>query len=162
MRSHPQEVIARRRYRTSKETVFRMFTVPTELERWFSPSEDIDTEIEELDLREGGSYRFGFQFPDGSTNHVIGEYLEIRPPGRLVFTWTWEDPDPHAGIETLVTVELVEEGDVTEVTVTHARLPDRETRERHEEGWAGALDGLDERLAAARKRSSTPSGRRTG
>lgn len=155
-------VITRRRYRASSKTVFRMFTVAEELERWFSPGADIGTEVEALDLREGGTYRLGFRFPDGHRNHVLGEYREIRPPTRLVFTWTWEEPDPHAGIETLVTVELLEQGTVTQATVTHARLPDRETRERHEEGWAGALDRLGEHLVAALGRSSIQVERRTG
>ncbi len=161
MDNHAPNVIARRRYRASRETVFRMFTAPEELERWFSPSADIETEVERFDLQEGGAYRFGFRFPDGRRNHVLGEFREILRPNRLVFTWSWEEPDPHAGIETLVTIDFLEERGVTEVAVTHERLPDRETRERHEEGWAGALDRLDEVLAAAPDGISNLTGRRT-
>jgi len=72
---------------------------------------------------------------------VRGQYQEISPR-RIVFTWTWEEPDPHAGIETVVTIELFELGEETEILVTHERFPDEETRDRHDEGWSGALARL--------------------
>ena len=100
-------VFVRRRFRAPREAVFRAFTDPEELERWFSPSREID------------------------------------PPHRLVFTWTWEPPDRHAGIETLVTVVLEASGDETEVVVTHDRFPTNASRDRHETGWDTTLDRLE-------------------
>ena len=146
MTSRTLNVVVRRRYRASRELVFRALTEADSLTRWFSPSEDIATEVLELELRAGGTYRFGFRFPDGSENYVVGEFREITRPTRLVFTWTWEEPDPHAGIETLVTIELVGHGEATEVVVTHGRFPTMETRDRHDEGWNGAFDRLEKLL----------------
>jgi len=142
MTSRDLSVVARRRYRASRETVFRAFTDPNYLTSWFSPSDEIVTEVLKWDLREGGDYRLGFGFPGGHRNHVLGKFREISRPGKLVFTWTWEEPDPHAGTETRVTIELVGHGQETEVTVTHERFPNQETRARHDEGWKGALDRL--------------------
>ena len=136
------KVVAKRRYRAPRERVFRAFTDPAELTRWFSPSEDIATDVIDLELRAGGVYRFGFHLPGGAVDYVLGTFEEVSPPGRLVFTWTWAEPDPHAGIETLVTVEFIEHGDETEVVVTHDRFPNEETRARHDAGWQGTFDRL--------------------
>ncbi len=136
-------VLARRHIRASRAQVFRAFTDPEMLPRWFSPSADIGTEILAHDFRVGGRYRFGFRFPDGERNTVVGMFREIASPERLVFTWTWEPPDPHAGVETLVTVILREEDDGTEIVVTHDRFPHNEIRDRHDVGWQTTLDRLE-------------------
>lgn len=139
-------VFVRRRFRASREDVFDAFTDPKTLVRWFSPSADIGTEVLEHDLRIGGAYRLGFRFPDGSQDTVRGAFKEIQPPDRLAFTWTWDPPDRHAGIETFVTVVLREEGAETEVVISHDRFPTHETRDRHDAGWATTLDRLENLL----------------
>ena len=52
------------------------------------------------------------------------------------------DPDPFAGIETLVTVELSDKGDGTNVVVTHDRFPDAERRAVHDHRWHATLARL--------------------
>jgi uncharacterized protein YndB with AHSA1/START domain len=101
----------------------------------------------EHDLRPGGRYRFAFRFPDGAEAIVRGEFLEIRRPGSLVFTWTWEEPDPHAGMETKVSVLLSASGNGTELVVTHERFPEESVRNRHDEGWSTTLDRLERLLS---------------
>ena len=137
-------VFVRRRFRASKESVFRAFTEPSLLTLWFSPSEDIRVEVLEHDFSIGGRYRFGFRFPEGHRNTVLGTFREISAPYRLVFTWTWEAPDPHAGIETLVIVRIEPVGSETEVVVTHERFPSWESRDRHDAGWSTTLDRLED------------------
>ena len=139
-------VVAKRRFRASPKRVFEAFTDPAVLPHWFSPSEEIKTDVIELDVRKGGAYRFGFHLPEGEVDYVLGRFQEVSPPEKLVFTWTWAEPDPHAGIETLVTVELVEHGDWTEVVVTHERFPNEQARARHDEGWQGTFDRLEKLL----------------
>jgi uncharacterized protein YndB with AHSA1/START domain len=132
----------RRWLATSPESVFRAFTDPALLVRWFSPSPDIATRVLEHDLREGGRYRFAFRFPDGAESVVLGEFLEVSRPLRLVFTWTWENPDPHAGVETRVTLTLTPESGGTSLLVTHDGFPEEGIRHRHDEGWAATLARL--------------------
>lgn len=85
-------VLVRGHIRASRKHVFRAFTDPKKLPRWFSPSADIGTEILEHDFRVGGRYRFGFRFPDGERTTVTGVFREIASGERLVFTWSWEPP----------------------------------------------------------------------
>jgi uncharacterized protein YndB with AHSA1/START domain len=132
-------VVARQLYDAPPERVFRAFTEPALLQRWFSPGADVAIEVLAHDLRPGGKYRFRYRESDGTVSIVAGEFREITEPRRLVFTWTWEAPDPHAGIETLVTIAIVADGAGTEVVVTHARFPDEPSRARHEAGWRTTL-----------------------
>jgi len=136
-------VAVRRRLRAPRERIYRAFTEPGDLVRWFSPSADIGTEVLEHDLRVGGTYRLRFTLPGGVNNVVRGRFVELEPPERLAFTWTWEPPDPHAGIETIVHVVLRGDADGTEVVVSHDRFPTNESRDRHDAGWTTTLDRLE-------------------
>jgi uncharacterized protein YndB with AHSA1/START domain len=142
MASSPLSVVARRRYDVSPDLVFRAFTEPALLTRWFSPGADIVIEVLVHELRSRGRYRFRYREPSGEISSVAGEFREVSPPTRLVFTWTWEPPDPHAGVETLVTVDFVAENAGTLVVVTHERFPDEQSRERHEKGWRATLERM--------------------
>ena len=75
-----------------------------------------------------------------------GEFLEVNSPRKLVYTWTWEEPNEHAGIETQVTVEFLETGEGTELVLTHERFTKAEMKESHLGGWSGALSHLKEFL----------------
>ena len=140
-------VLVRRRFPATPDAVFRALTDPEKLVQWFSPSADIGTQVLEHDLRVGGRYRFGFVFPDGSRNTVVGSFREIETPRRLVFTWTWEPPDPHAGVETLVAITIEARDQECELVVTHDRFPTHESRDRHDAGWTTTLDRLASLIA---------------
>lgn len=136
-------LVLRRTYSHDRCRVFDAFADASALGQWFSPSPDIGTEVVDFDIRVGGCYRIVFALPDGSRNSIRGEFNQIERPIRLCFTWSWEKPDPHAGIETLVTIEFVEDSGNTEVIVSHERLKHEEMKERHSDGWVGALERLD-------------------
>ncbi len=146
MASRSLRATARQRYEAPPSVVFRALTEPALLVHWFSPSPATRLEVLAHELRVNGSYRFVYHQPSGGTDVVVGTFREISPPKRLVFTWTWEPPDPHAGIETLVTIELTADAGGTLVVVTHERFPDRATRDRHRSGWRSTLPRLSEVL----------------
>jgi hypothetical protein len=62
----------------------------------------------------------------------------LLTPRRLAFKWTWEPPDPHAGVETLVTIDLYEKEGGTKLALTHARFPTAQLMRQHESGWGEA------------------------
>lgn len=134
----------RRIYAAPPQRVFQAWTEPEQVKRWFGPKGCTCPEAE-VDLRLGGRYRFVLEEPDGK--HIVGgEYVEISPPGKLVFTWKWEHM-PEDAPETLVTVEFLPKGDGTEMVLTHERFPDAALRDLHNEGWTGCLEGLEQLLA---------------
>ena len=75
------------------ERVFQLLTTPDELRAWWGPREFTIPGVE-VDLRVGGGYRLTMQPPDGEAFHLSGRFLEIEPPSRLRYTFTWEEPHP--------------------------------------------------------------------
>jgi len=145
-------IISLRLHRTfpaPREKVFRAWTEPEALRRWFRVAEGYTTPIAEVDLRVGGRYRLGMQPPDGSRVIVAGgTYRDISPPERLIFTWRFESADADEP-ETLVTVEFREHGEGTELFLTHEGFASEVQREQHAQGWQGCLDQLDQALKQA-------------
>jgi uncharacterized protein YndB with AHSA1/START domain len=60
---------------------------------------------------------------------------------KLVYTWSWESPGMDVG-ETLVTVEFIDKGEVTELVLTHERFPNAEAANKHTEGWSGCINNF--------------------
>jgi len=119
------------------ERVFRAWTEPTELARWFAPDPGLPTEAE-VDLRVGGAYRIRM-----GRWEVVGAYVAIDPPRTLRFTWRWASGS-DAG-ETLVTVSLAPAGDGTRLTLRHERFPSEASCAEHRGGWTRSLARLVER-----------------
>lgn len=136
------------------EDVFDAWTNPEVLRRWWSADPTWRTPTVEVDLRVGGSYRLSMENPeDGSRHTVIGEYMEIDRPERLLYSWAWENqggqagdapiPEPHVS---LVSVQFLQEGGQTTVILEHSDLASQESAERHEAGWIGCLENLHARV----------------
>ncbi len=142
------ELKIRREFSFPRELVFEAWLNKDHLARWMGPTPDINLVFTEVDAREGGTYRLGFQEKgcSDSTSYVHGEYLEIIRPEKLVFTWIWEEPLPEAGVETRVTVEFFETETGTEILLTHQKFMDEDSLERHNQGWCGTFDKLENRL----------------
>jgi len=135
-------LVVRRLIRATPERLFEAWTQPGQLKQWWGP-ENVTCIAAEVDLRIGGRYRIANQFPDGSVVGIIGEFQAIEPPHRLTYTWQIEESSRSSE---LVTVRFEPHDDETEVIVTHSRIPDRITRDRHEKGWVECLNGLAEYL----------------
>jgi len=132
-----------RTIRATRERTFQAWTDPSLLKKWFAVSEGFTTPIAEVDLQVGGRYRLGMKAPGDNPILIVGgEYQEIILPERLVFTWRWETPNPNEP-ETLVTVEFIEQGEVTEVKLKHELFTNVAQRDKHGEGWAGCFDHLE-------------------
>jgi uncharacterized protein YndB with AHSA1/START domain len=146
--AEPVEIalIVRRTIRASAQRVFQAWTRPEELRKWWGPklTKCMDAEV---DLRVGGTYRIANQFPDGRVVWISGEFERIEAPHQLVYTWRiGQEQNP----ETLerVTVRFEPREGATEVIVIHERIANRATRDGHQQGWDGCLDGLFRFLSA--------------
>lgn len=122
------------------EDVFRWWTDEDLLARWMSPVGSAEVSV---DLRVGGALRVVMRGA-GIEIHHWGEYVEIDPPRRLVFTWN----SPFTGGASLVTVRLVPEGDAARrISIVHSNLPEA-VAESHAGGWGAMTDRLAGELAA--------------
>ena len=131
-----------RRYAAAPEKVWRAWTDPEAIKRWFGPGPGDPVSIAEVGLRVGGRFRIVMQGPDCDHEHT-GEYLVLDRPRRLVLTWT--SAETH-GRATTLSVELRSlGGERTELTLVHEGLPDDTAAGRHRSGWGDIL----EKLAAA-------------
>jgi len=121
--------------------VYKAWTDPAELQRWFGP-EDVRTIKIDADVRIGGKYRWDLQKQDGEEWSCLGEYRELVPGKKIVFTWKWDDDENWAEHNSVVTVELSDRDGGTEVRLVHEKLPSEESRDRHNQGWNSVLDRL--------------------
>ena len=145
--SSNEKLVLRRTYAAVPETVFRVCTTPEYMRRWFRPSKEYTHQFVEVDLQVGGRYRVGFESKEGIVDVLEGEFLEVTPPSRLVYSWVWNEPNENAGIETQVTVEFLEKDGGTELVLTHEQFAKSEMKEHHMLGWSGALDLLEETVS---------------
>lgn len=138
-----------------REEVFQAFITPDAIRAWWAPKGWF-TPYAEMDVRIGGSYRFGMcEESGGEMMFVKGTYREVQPPALLVFTYIWEPGGSgerwreHGliGVEMLVTLEFREVGGSTEVRLRHEGFPTAEGCELHYQGWSSNLDCLEEHLS---------------
>jgi uncharacterized protein YndB with AHSA1/START domain len=102
-----------------------------------------------VDLRVGGALRI-VMHGDGIVIEHIGEYVEIDPPRRLVFTWA----SPFTGAEpSLITLELEPDGEeATQLHLVHSRLPESAISS-HKHGWGAMLDRLRGQMQVGARRN---------
>ena len=116
------------------ETIFQFLVDPVKIVKWKGISADVDP-------RPGGIYRVDLT----GGNIARGEYVEVTPFTRVVFTWGWEgEGSPLPPGTSTVEVTLIPDGDGTLVRLRHYGLPTPEQQASHAAGW----DHFLERLAA--------------
>ena len=125
----------------ARAAVFAAFSAPGELAKWWGP-QGFSVPSLEFQPRVGDRYRIEMQPPDGDPFSLTGEFREVDPPGRLAYTFSWEDPDPDDG-ETLVELSFRDRGESTEVVVTQGPFKTEARRELHRNGWTDSLDKLE-------------------
>jgi uncharacterized protein YndB with AHSA1/START domain len=126
------------RIRARPETIFPFFVEPELMVRWMGT-------VAEVDPRPGGIYRVDV---DAGAHVARGEFVEVSPPDRVVFTWGWESEDsPVRPGSSTVEVTLTRDDDHTIVRLVHSGLPSRDSADAHTVGWEHYLPRLE--VAAA-------------
>jgi len=146
----PPAIRVSRRFSAPPEQVFDAWLDPNVAGKWlFATALHPMTQVE-IDARAGGSFRFAERRDRAIIEH-IGEYIEIVPHRRLVFTVSMED---HWYVTTRVMVEITPLKTGCELTLVHEDVPPHYAD--HTEGrWTGILYGLGVTLDSA-SRHSTP------
>ena len=120
------------RIEASPETVFEFFTDPVKAVRWMGTQAT-------LDPRPGGVYKLVMD----EQWIAVGEFVEVDPPRRIVFTWGWQGDliDTPPGSST-VEVDLIPDGAGTLVRLVHSGLPHEQSTAAHRDGWETNLPRL--------------------
>jgi uncharacterized protein YndB with AHSA1/START domain len=133
-------LVLRRAFTASRQRVFRAWIEPKALESWLKPR-GMAVTVRVLDVRVGGSFRFELENGDS----IVGTYLRVVPPEKLVFTWSGEAIQNR---ETIVTLDFLDQGLVTEVVLTHEGLDTPDLRALFAGGWPSLLDALASTLSS--------------
>ena len=129
----PKTVTANRHLKASPERVFRAWTDPAEVKRWFKPARVI------MNVQVDGLWHSDTEFEGKHWPHY-GRYLKVEPPRLLEETWMSEATH---GLESVLRIEFEPRDGGTDIRLTHSGLPDDEA-ENHRQGWTELLQGLDE------------------
>lgn len=131
-----------RTFPAPREKVFRAWTDPKALGRWFAPTPAFETRTPIFELRVGGRHEIEME--------LEGVYREIRSPERLAFTWQWlTGPSASAPRTMLVTLDFVERRGATEIVLTHEGFSGAADRDQHDHGWKDCLDSLERRSGSS-------------
>ena len=84
-------ILITREFDAPKHLVYRVWTTPELVRRWWSGHRGTTTEVE-LDLRPGGRWRYVIKTNDGAEVGFHGEYREVVPDERIVYTEVFELP----------------------------------------------------------------------
>jgi uncharacterized protein YndB with AHSA1/START domain len=117
-------------------------TDPAQLKEWFGPVWVRTCELV-AEPRVGGKFRWDVINCDGKEVTIQGEYREVVPGKKIVFTWKHCDDELWENRISIVTVEISDRNGGTELRLRHEQLPDEESRERHNRSWNSVLDRLE-------------------
>ena len=137
-----REIVITRTFDAPRELVFKLWTTPEHVARWWGPR-GFTTTIYEMDVRPGGTWRLNMRGPDGTNykNRIVFE--EVVRPERLVYKHTPEHGSEPVNFSTTVTFD--DQNGKTTVTL-HMMFPTAEQRnyvvEHH-----GAIEGGKQTLA---------------
>lgn len=144
--SSERELIITRVIDAPRALVYRAWTQPEHLARWWGP-QGFTTIHCEMDPRVGGAYRFGMRSPQGTDYWKRGVFRELREPERIVFTFAWENADGTLRHELLTTITLDEQDDGTRLTLQQTGFDTTEWRDDHHQGWSSTLERLAKYIA---------------
>lgn len=131
-------VVVKKSLAAPRRRVYEAWCRPELLAQWFFPAAGWRAEVD-ADVRAHGRWRVAMHDPGGGVHVQEGEYLELVPVSRLVFTWSCAELGVSASV---VTLELDERGTSTELTLTHELPDDAKILREHEGGWIGCLGSL--------------------
>jgi uncharacterized protein YndB with AHSA1/START domain len=137
-----EQILITREFDAPKELVYKAFTTPELVKRWWHANRGEMT-VAEIDLQVGGKWRYVMVAEGGVEVGFHGEYREIVPNERIVSTEAYEgipDADEHAALNTLTLTEVDGRTTMT-ILVQH---PTKEGRDAHIE--SGMEDGLQDAL----------------
>ncbi len=126
--------------RGTPERVYRAFLDPEAMAKWLPPY-GFTCKVHHMDARVGGTYRMSFtNFSTGNGHAFGGEYRELIPNERIVYSDRFEDPSMSGEMLTTITLKQVSCG--TEITAVQEGIPEIIPLEPCYLGWQESLEQL--------------------
>ena len=143
------EIMITRDFAAPRHLVYRAWTTPELIARWWHAKRGTITSIE-VDLRQGGAWRYAMTANAGFEVAFHGEYLEIVPGERIVSTEVYEGAPDAAAVSTVTFAAIGGGGTRLSILVEHGSKDNRDMHVRSgmEDGLRDALDLLAEVAAA--------------
>jgi uncharacterized protein YndB with AHSA1/START domain len=113
-----REIRLEREFGAPRERVFAVMTDPALISEWWGPR-GTTTEVDQMDVRPGGAWRYVVRNADGSETAFRGVYREIASPERIVQTFEWEGMPGHISIDTAVLEDLGERTRLVTTSLFH-------------------------------------------
>ncbi|MBI5323790.1 MAG: SRPBCC domain-containing protein [Ignavibacteriae bacterium] len=136
-----------------RELVWKAWTEPEHFKKWLGPK-NFTCPFCKIDLKVGGRYLSCMRSPEGTNFWITGEFREIIPLKRLVYTDNFADengneiPASQYGMpgdwssELIVTVTFEDINGKTRLTLNHTGIPEGELSEQTTSGWNEMFDKL--------------------
>ena len=126
--------------KTKPERLYRAFLDAAALAKWLPPYGFTCT-VHHLDAKVGGTFKMSFtNFTSGNGHSFGGEYLELKPSEKIVYTDKFDDPNLPGEIRVTVTLKQVSVG--TDVSIVQEGIPDVIPAEACYLGWQDSLRNL--------------------
>jgi uncharacterized protein YndB with AHSA1/START domain len=153
---HKEDLVITRVFDAPLKRVWQAWSEPEYLKKWWGPKEYSCPDCE-IEFRVGGKYLYSMQGTDGKKIWITGNYKEIIPNQKIVFTDSFSDekgnivPSEDYGmqgipLEMIVTVNLEEENGKTKMTIIHEGFPAGEHHKGANIGWNSSFDKMAELL----------------
>jgi len=95
-----QEVVISHEFDASPDLVYRCYTEPDLVARWWGPRY-LTNLVKIHDARDGGSWRIVQQAPDGTQHGFHGVFHSVEPGRRITRTFEYEGAPGHVSLETV-------------------------------------------------------------
>ena len=126
--------------RAKPERVYRAFLDADAMAKWLPPY-GFTCKVHHMEAKVGGTYKMSFSnFTSGNAHAFSGQYRELRPSEKIVYTDSFDDPNLPGEIRVTVSLKRVSVG--TEVDILQEGLPDVIPPEACYLGWQESLRNL--------------------
>ena len=147
-----EPVVVEGRYRAPPARVYRAWTEPADIKRWFGLKPPL-VETADIDLRVGGQWRFAFGVSEGRRSTLCGEYLTITANELLEFTWRHELAVEQTAAQATASVERSPDSQVnvtftamsdgTHLRLVHRAIANDGVKLRVRAGWQASIERLE-------------------
>jgi uncharacterized protein YndB with AHSA1/START domain len=142
-----EQILITREFDAPKELVYKAWTTPELVKRWWSGQKG-EVTLAEIDLRVGGVWRYVMNASEGFEVAFHGEYREIVPNERIVSTEIYEIPDQGDSPPTINTATFTEADGRTTLEIL-VQCPSKELRDTiidsgMESGMQESMDALEQ------------------